>query len=215
VSRIVILGGGMSLLLSAVSSARAVHGGVKGGVAFSNLSNLREALDAPSDVDINTRVGVVVGPFVSFDVSELFAIQPELLFVTKGATAADESGELRATLNYIDVPILARIRPARMHPFYVLLGPSVNFNVSAKAEEANGATNEEDIKDDVKNAEVGPVFGAGVGLRNFRVEGRCSGATAGSRFWLACDSDVHGLEAGCACRGSGIRRPGCFAAEDP
>jgi hypothetical protein len=170
--RAVILSCGLSLLAPAVAAAQTIHGGVKGGIALSDLSNLREALDAPSDLDVNTRFGVAVGPFVSFEVNDHFAIQPELLFMTKGATATDGSGELRVKLNYLDIPVLAVIRPARNNPFYLFVGPSVNFNVSAKVEEANGTTNEEDIKDDVKDTEVGLVFGAGVSIRNFLVEGR-------------------------------------------
>ena len=93
--RAVILSCGLSLLAPAVAATQTIHGGVKGGIALSDLSNLREALDAPSDLDVNTRFGVAVGPFVSIEVNDHFAIQPELLFMTKGATATDGSGELR------------------------------------------------------------------------------------------------------------------------
>ena len=54
----------------------------------------------------------------------------------------------------------------------MLFGPSLNFNVSAKAVDVVPAETEEDIKDDIKTAEFGLVFGAGVRVRRFFVEGR-------------------------------------------
>jgi hypothetical protein len=76
-----------------------------------------------------------------------------MLFVAKGATPTDGSNELRIKLGYIDIPILARFTPGRNRPFYVLVGPSLNFNVSATAVDVVPAE-KEDIKDDIKTADL-------------------------------------------------------------
>lgn len=169
--RIVILSGGLSLFVPAASTAQ-VHGGLQGGVASSSLSNLRNAIDFGGPVDINARTGVLLGPFVSVDINDRVALQAEVLFATRGATATDGTNALKIKLGYVDFPILARFRPARNKPLYVLVGPSVNFNVKAKAVGLGPAEAEEDIKDDIKTAELALVFGAGVNIRRCFVEGR-------------------------------------------
>lgn len=164
---------GISFLAPTLTGAQEVHGGVLGGIAFSNLSNLTEAIDfGGSSVDVKRRTGVVVGPFVSIDLNERFAVQPEVLFATKGATVTDGLNEARIELSYIDIPVLARFTPAPGNPFYVVIGPSVNFNVSATLVDVVPAETEEDIGEDVKDVEFGIVFGAGVGFRRFFAEGR-------------------------------------------
>ena len=163
---------GVSLLVPTMTAAQEVHGGVLGGIAFSNLSNLTDAIDFGDSVDIKRRTGVAVGPCVSIDLNDRLAVQPEMLFVTKGATATDGLNELRIELSYIDIPILARFTPAPGNPFYFVIGPSVNFNVSAKVVDVVPAEAEEDIKEDIKDAEFAVVFGAGLGLRRFFAEGR-------------------------------------------
>ena len=90
--------------MPAGAAAQTVRGGVQGGLASSNLSNLENAIDFGGPVDIGTRRGVVVGGFVTFEMRDNFAVQPEVLFVTKGATPTDGRNELRIKLGYIDIP---------------------------------------------------------------------------------------------------------------
>lgn len=176
VSRALVLSCAIPLVAPAVAAGQTIHGGVKGGIVFSNLSNLRDAIELPDGVDIDMRTGSLLGGFVTFDVNEWFAVQPEVLFTTKGATPSDGENELRIDLDYIDVPVLARFTPIANNPFYLLAGPSLNFNVRAKAtedfEDSSEDEEEEDIKDDIEGTEFGLVFGAGVSIRNFLVEGR-------------------------------------------
>jgi hypothetical protein len=171
--RVVVLSSAVSLLAPAVAAAQDVRVGVLGGIVFSNLANLTDAVDfGASSVDVKWRTGAVVGPFVSIGVNDKLAIQPEVLFATKGATATDGINELRIQLSYVDIPILARVTPAPDKPFYFLVGPSVNFNTSATAVDLVPEEMEEDIKDDIKGTEFGLVFGAGVTIRRFLLEGR-------------------------------------------
>jgi hypothetical protein len=183
--RVFILSCGLSLFVPSASSAQ-TDVGLKGGIAFSNLSNLRDAIDFGGAVDINARKGVVLGPFVSVGISDSFAVQAEALFAARGATATDGRNELRIELGYVDVPILARFTPAANRPFYVLVGPSVNLNVSAKAVDVVPVEAEEDIKDDIKTAELALVFGAGLNLHRGFVEGRyVAGLTS-----ISADPDI-------------------------
>ena len=171
--RVVTLGCAVALLAPAIAAAQTIRGGVKGGIAFSDLSNLSDALGLPDGVDINMRTGWLLGGFVLFDINDQLAIQPEVLYAAKGATATDGTNELRIKLDYVDVPVLLRVTPVANHPFYLLVGPSINFNVSAKVESADDAgSTEDDVKEDVNGTEFGLVVGAGVTIGNFLVEGR-------------------------------------------
>jgi hypothetical protein len=70
-----------------------------------------------------------------------------------------EGSNGRNKLNYLDVPLLARVtaKVANINPF-VIVGPSINFRLSAKDSDGN------DLKDDFKAVDFGIVFGGGVQL---------------------------------------------------
>jgi hypothetical protein len=173
--RTVALLAATGILLTAESShAQGVQGGVLGGVTFSNISNLTEAIDFGGEVDVESRTGGVIGPFVAFPLSERVALQFEALFGTKGATPTDGTNRLEIKFTYLDIPVLFRLAPSPTGPLYFLLGPSVNINLSAKTIDFVPTRVEEDAKDDVKNTEFGLVFAAGAGSRNLFVEGRYS-----------------------------------------
>lgn len=78
-------------------------GGIKGGL---NLSNLY--IDDVEDE--NVRTGFHVGVYRQFMIGPALAIQPELIYSTKGAEAEYNiltvNGERKFNLNYIDLPVL-------------------------------------------------------------------------------------------------------------
>jgi len=93
--------------------------GIKGGLNVSNLY-----IDDVNDE--NARFGFNGGFYGQILSSEVFAIQPELLFSTKGSQA-DYGGVINSTvrfnLNYLDLPVLAVIK----------LGPSAEIHAGAYA----------------------------------------------------------------------------------
>jgi len=78
--------------------------GIKGGLNFSNLY-----VDDVSDE--NARVGLNVGVYGQLFSNEAFALQPEVLYSTKGSRVIKSDGiidqETKFNLNYLDIPILA------------------------------------------------------------------------------------------------------------
>tara|TARA_R110002049_G_scaffold171016_3_gene337612 strand:+ start:5428 stop:6078 length:651 start_codon:yes stop_codon:yes gene_type:complete len=79
--------------------------GVKGGLNFSNFYN-----DEIDDQDM--RVGYNFGLFFKAQIVDFLAIQPEVLYSTKGATTKYNNfltgdAEFTQKLNYIEVPVLA------------------------------------------------------------------------------------------------------------
>src|SRR4051812_12664068 len=93
--------------------------GIKGGLNVSNLY-----IDDVNDN--NARFGFNAGFYGQILSSEAFAIQPELLFSTKGSQA-DYGGIINSTvrfnLNYLDLPVLAVFK----------LGPSAEIHLGGYA----------------------------------------------------------------------------------
>lgn len=130
--------------------------------------------DAPlvSDVSTGRRSGYTVGGFLLFDFAGPFALQPELRYIQRGysvdLTVSGFGQEVSANgtlkLDYIDVPVLARldIPSAGVTP-HVFGGPTFGFNISAEEEtEAAGETETEDVSDSINGTDFGLEVGAGL-----------------------------------------------------
>ena len=119
--------------------------------------------------DLNSRTGFNGGIFFMYQFSDLFAIQPEAYYTMKGATA-DIMGivDLTLSFDYIEVPVLLKliipVEGSNIRPT-ILVGPSLGFNTTAKLKlEADGESEETDLKDDTKSTDFGLVFGGGIGI---------------------------------------------------
>ncbi|MBS2210348.1 PorT family protein [Carboxylicivirga mesophila] len=132
--------------------------GVKAGVNFASLS------DDFSDMD--SKMGLAVGAFAKFELSEKFAFQPELLFSAQGAKLEEGGAEMKIKANYLNLPLMGKYYLAE--GFSLQAGPQIGFLMSANAE-LTGAGEEnfdEDIKDEMKGIDFGLNFGAGYELEN-------------------------------------------------
>lgn len=144
-----------SLLVSQIASAQTGRAGIKGGLNVTNLY-------VDDVTDENARYGINVGFYGQIFASEVFAIQPELLYSTKGSKEV-YSGvidqEVKFNLNYLDLPVLAVIKlgeSAEIHAGgYVsyLLGA----NISYEGDVSNGV--DELDKDNFKSVDYGLVGG--------------------------------------------------------
>ncbi|MFC6996164.1 porin family protein [Rufibacter roseus] len=135
--------------LFTVSLAQAQDGiklGLKAGVNIASM--------AGDDADdITNKFGFHIGGFADYGISEMVSIRPELLYSTKGATS-EENDDASFNLNYIDVPVLARIKADKL---FFEFGPTFSFLV--KAEVSDG-----DVSINVKDATRGFDFGYAAGL---------------------------------------------------
>lgn len=119
---VIMLTAGMSQYAIAQDAPRV---GVKGGL---NLSNLY--IDDVDDE--NARIGFNVGVYTQLLSNEAFALQPELLYTTKGTDVdfdvADQS--VSFNLNYLELPVLAVFK----------LGESAEIHLGAYASYLLGAS---------------------------------------------------------------------------
>ena len=83
--------------------------GIKGGLNASSLF-----YDSQGATNKNERIGFHVGVFAQAPIGEFFAIQPELLYMTKGASATYNvlgfTGKNTFKLNYAELPVLATFK---------------------------------------------------------------------------------------------------------
>ena len=145
--------------------------GIKGGVNFSNLYT--------KDVtDQNVLTGFNVGVFAKVAVTDRFALQPELIYTTKGAELkynnAFAQGTGKFKLDYIEIPVLLKINIS--DNFNIHAGPYAAFLISSKVtnEDSNGNINFEDQVDpnDLNKFDYGLAAGLGFDFDDFGIGAR-------------------------------------------
>ena len=146
-----------------------MRAGVKGGLNVSNLY--------VDDVDDeNARFGFNVGFYGQVISSDVFAIQPELLFSTKGSKIEyggnffDQT--VKYNLSYLDLPVLAVFKLGEDAEIHV--GPYVSYllgaNISHDGDLGNG-TDEID-RDHLKSFDYGLSGGFGLNFGSVQVGAR-------------------------------------------
>ncbi|MFC6996168.1 porin family protein [Rufibacter roseus] len=168
-----------AVVVSYTTQAQATFG-LKGGLNYSNLSG-----DLKDEERFNNKIGYNAGIFLNAPiVGDFFSIQPEVLYSNKGYRYDDKvvstvqtpvvgAGEEyryegSANFNYIDVPVLARVKAG---PIFFEAGPQVSYLVSVndKTKQYNNRTGElitrntsEKSKEGYSDFEVG--YAAGIGF---------------------------------------------------
>lgn len=132
--------------------------GVKGGF---NMSNLYQS---EAD-DNNVLYGFNAGVYATLPISDFIAIQPEILFTTKGAeldyNSGIVSGNSKFKLNYIEVPLLVRVNITKN--FNVHAGGYASYLVSSKVTGDGDFNFDQEVDtDDLNKFDAGLAAGVGV-----------------------------------------------------
>jgi hypothetical protein len=135
--------------------------GVKGGFNMSNL--ISDGENEPNDE--NVLYGFNAGVYATLPISDFVAIQPEILFTTKGSELEYNndllSGNAKFKLNYIEVPLLVRVNITKN--FNVHAGGYASYLVSSKVTGSGDIDFNEDIDtDDLNKFDAGVAAGLGV-----------------------------------------------------
>lgn len=137
------------------STSSGVSFGVKAGPNFASLTG-----DDTDDLD--GRTSFHAGGVVNIGVSELFAVQPEVVYSAQGATFTEEGMDITIKLDYLNVPVLADFTLAE--GFSLQGGPQVGFNIT-KEFEADGVSEEiEDVESVIFDAVIGAQYRLPMGL---------------------------------------------------
>jgi hypothetical protein len=140
----------MTIFAASPLFAEGMMFGVKAGL---NLANVM----GDDAEETSMKVGAVGGVFMCYDITEIFALQPELLFTMKGAKYDEGDTTMSWKTSYIEIPVLFRVNlptEGKIKPM-LYAGPALGILMSAKDED-------EDVKDYLKTMDIGVVAGAGV-----------------------------------------------------
>ena len=113
---------GFMVLAIGIAQGQEVKFGVKGGLNLMKISN--------NQLSGNNKVGFHIGGLVEFKLSDKFAIQPELLYSTKGTKQDFYGIQLITNLSYIDLPIMAKFFVTK--GLSIEAGPQIGYLVSEK-----------------------------------------------------------------------------------
>ena len=149
------------LPLFIISTQAQVRFGLKSGLNISNFYG-----DDAEDLD--SKLGFVGGFFITYQSENLFVLQPEVSYSTKGATVKIENINFTLAYDYIEIPILLKfpfnladnqsIKPV------LFAGPFVAFKTKAKITfKVNGESEQKDIPS-VTPRDFGFQFGGGLGF---------------------------------------------------
>jgi hypothetical protein len=158
--------------------------GIKGGLNIASISNTGSGSASyggySSSVKNNARLLPHLGVYSEFKFSEIFSLQPELLFSMKGssivskATSPGSSSEYtnKIGLSYLDIPVQLRFNISKFH---ILVGPYVGFllaaNSKSKSEVINGSSkvvseSKSTSKDGLRSTDAGIYIGGGYEFDN-------------------------------------------------
>ena len=141
-----------AMLMTGNLRAQHVNIGIKAGLNLYNINN-----DNNSEYD--TKAGFHAGLLGHIHVAKHFAIQPELVYSSQGATYTTDNVETRIKLGYINVPVMFQYMFD--NGFRLQAGPQLGLLVNAKSETENSSA---DIKENLNSIDL--AMGIGVGYIN-------------------------------------------------
>lgn len=149
--------------------------------------------------DASRRTGFTAGALLVFPVAPAFAIEPELLYTTKGYEVSGPDFSSTLKMSYVEIPVLLRVEVPASGGVKPLLygGPAVSFkatcDVDSKFQGISMSTSCDPVQSDfakIKTLDYGLVVGGGL---EFDVAGKM--ITIGARYdhsfrTIAENSDV-------------------------
>jgi hypothetical protein len=157
-----------AVLAGSPAFAEGVAVGVKGGA---NLATVRFT----GEPDATTgRWSGVLGAFAVMPVYRRLWLQPEVLYTRKGARLRGTGPQPSLLLDYLEVPVLARVSTRLLGTkVYLVGGPAPAIRARAKTRtQFSGAAEEIDVADELQRFDLGVVGGAGMEIGSLVVEGR-------------------------------------------
>ena len=151
---------GVALLgMAAPLQAQNLQAGLAGGVTISSL-------DGNDTEDAESRTSVFGGGSLVWQSANAFGFEMGLLYVSKGWEANSGGVEAALKVDYIEIPLLARVQLAIGGPSfrpYLAVGPSIGLNIGCSASfSTSGVSVEADCDDesfegslDIKEIDLG------------------------------------------------------------
>lgn len=148
----------MLFSITTVLQAQSIRFGIKGGANFANQNG-----DAPPAFENKESItSYHAGLVAEIKLFDSFAIQPELLYSTQGASYKNVGEEFKNELGYLSIPVLAKIYLGKS--LSLELGPQASFLLNERKNVDFG---------DSKTFEFGVVGGLGLNItKNLFIQAR-------------------------------------------
>ena len=171
----------LALIVSAPAVAAQTTFSVRAGVSAleARFAN-DERFNSPT-LAKDARLGLTTGVLAAIPVSSVFSLRPGVNYSQKGyrvsSNAAGLGGSSTLGADYLEVPLLAGLRVSRSQTFDATLelGPVLGYRVRT-VQDCSGEFEAEcegfDYSDDLRDVEVGGVFGFALGSGPFGVDVR-------------------------------------------
>lgn len=140
------------IVLSAAAQKQQHRFGISPGISLATI----KVTTPLGEADKKAKIGFDGGVFAEFNVSDMFAVQPEINYSMQGVKLSDGSNEAFFRFNYLTIPVLAKVKPVPCLSFFA--GPQLGILLSAESEDATGTKN--DVKDLLEDTDFYAVLGA-------------------------------------------------------
>jgi hypothetical protein len=144
--------------------------GIRAGILISK----QQFKEGMLDVDPKSKFGADLALIAEFGLGEVIAISPEFHWLQKGAKIEDIGGtfeESSRTFNYLEIPVLLKLKFDQEGGFFFFAGPSIGYLFDATDKDGDGNTEDIDLAD-FKRAELGAHLGGGIGIGPLKIDVR-------------------------------------------
>ena len=157
--------------------AQSQNFGVKAGLNLSTLAGDTEGL--------KIKPGLHIGALAQFELSDMFKLQPELIFSQQGY-AVEAIDDAKVNMSYLNIPIIAKFYLGG-GGFNIQAGPQIGLLLAAKAKFPG--IDDQDVKEQLESFDFGVAVGLGYDISNIVIDARfIPGFTNTSK--AASDADV-------------------------
>lgn len=154
----------IGLFCLAMPTYAQVSFGLKGGVNVAEFSFKDQGTTIPQS-SIN---GFTLGAVVEIGITDNIFIQPEAVFIQKGSEIPKINGNDKLNVNYLDIPLLLKIKLLNTDFFEINLlgGPSFGLALNGEETTAGGQTIDINFggENGLKRFDLGVNAGGGIGV---------------------------------------------------
>ncbi len=164
--------------LFSVGFSQSLSFGLRGGINIAKES----ASSGSVSVSTDSKVGLMIGTYLTVMTSDKFGIQPELVYSSFGGSASVSGKTATDSYNYLSLPVMLRYNVSEN--ISLQAGPQLGILLSATSSSGSISV---DVKDQLNGIDFGGAFGLGFDFGKFN---------AGARYYLGFSNLIKNVPQG-------------------
>ena len=146
------------------SFAQFIGIGARGGLNFANVTVNNNGSPGTA-FSPEAKTGYQLAGIVEFGFNKFFSVVPEIIYSSQGFNLQSAGIQYKTTLNYIQVPVLARLSlNLQRGRIFINAGPQLGLKTSLTTDLPGGGSIGGVSSSDFKSTDFGVVLGGGAGL---------------------------------------------------